>query len=80
MYLRLKERKANLVAERAYFGRNLQPARLGIRPAAVLPGRGHPGGSFPTIRKRSVSVPPGRRLPPPSASFLLTWPGFVLYL
>ena len=42
-YLRLKERKANLVAE----------------------------------RKRSVSESlRGRRLPPPSASFLLTWPGF----
>ena len=35
------------------------------------------GGSFPTIRKRSVSESlRGRRLPPPSASFLLTWPGF----
>lgn len=74
-YLRLKERKANLVAERAYFGGNR--SQLG-NTAGCCPTRTRPsGGSFPTIRKRSVSESlRGRRLPPPSASFLLTWPGF----
>lgn len=76
-YLRLKERKANLVAERAYFGGNRSQLAWEYGPAAVLPGRRPSGGSFPTIRKRSVSESlRGRRLPPPSASFLLTWPGF----
>ena len=74
-YLRLKERKANLVAERAYFGGNRSQLawEYGCCPTRTRPS----GGSFPTIRKRSVSESlRGRRLPPPSASFLLTWPGF----
>ena len=72
-YLRLKERKANLVAERAYFGGNRSQNTAGCCPTRTRPS----GGSFPTIRKRSVSESlRGRRLPPPSASFLLTWPGF----
>lgn len=75
-YLRLKERKANLVAERAYFGGNRSQlaweyGRLLSYPDEAI------RRSFPTIRKRSVSESlRGRRLPPPSASFLLTWPGF----
>ena len=53
-YLRLKERKANLVA-----------------------GRGHPAAHFRQSGKgASLNPSGGRRLPPPSASFLLTWPGF----
>ena len=54
-YLRLKERKANLVAERAYFGGN----RLGIRPAAVLPGRGHPAAHFRQSGKGASLNPSG---------------------
>ena len=65
-YLRLKERKAATAAS--------SPGNT----AGCCPTRTRPsGGSFPTIRKRSVSESlRGRRLPPPSASFLLTWPGF----
>lgn len=76
-YLRLKERKANLVAERAYFGGNRSQLAWEYGRLLSYPDEAIRAGSFPTIRKRSVSESlRGRRLPPPSASFLLTWPGF----
>ncbi|MFQ7451174.1 MAG: hypothetical protein ACLRNQ_06760 [Flavonifractor plautii] len=56
--------------------RQSQPARLGIRPAAVLPGRGHPAAHFRQSGKGASLNPSGAAPAAPSASFLLTWPGF----
>lgn len=57
-YLRLKERKANLVAERPTSAATVA-ARLGIRPAAVLPGRGHPAAHFRQSGKGASLNPSG---------------------
>lgn len=58
-YLRLKERKAQSGGRAGLLRRQPQPARLGIRPAAVLPGRGHPAAHFRQSGKGASLNPSG---------------------